>query len=349
MLRRLTELKRDRRGITGLETAIILIAFVVVASVFAYTILSAGIFSSERGKETIHAGLQEARGTMEPKGGVIAFGPLVLSDCDTVWTAADGNVTVSLETNDKKEGSASVKLTIADAFTTGNIAYYDLETTADLSRESQVRLWLKPSSNINANVLQLVLDDTAGLGSPLETINITALTANTWNLVTVDLANPLNDTAIASVGLKAASDPGAVTLYVDLVETPEQVRMVKFVVANAVNGEPVDLTTTSDSDKDGLLSDETTKNHVTVVSYVDQYQRVEDVAWTKTFLGNHDGDDLLEPGEKAEITVYLNYLYNGTPLTTNTDFVIEVKPPAGSVLNLARTTPARIDPIMDLR
>ena len=43
-------LGRDQRGITGLETAIILIAFIVVASVFAYTVLSAGIFSSEKGK-----------------------------------------------------------------------------------------------------------------------------------------------------------------------------------------------------------------------------------------------------------------------------------------------------------
>ena len=34
----------DERGITGLETAIILIAFVVVASVFAYAVLTAGLF-----------------------------------------------------------------------------------------------------------------------------------------------------------------------------------------------------------------------------------------------------------------------------------------------------------------
>ncbi|MCS7206865.1 MAG: hypothetical protein NZ951_02885, partial [Dehalococcoidia bacterium] len=55
-----------------LETAIILIAFVVVASVFAYTVLSAGIFSSERGKEAVHAGLKQARGSLEIVGGVIA-------------------------------------------------------------------------------------------------------------------------------------------------------------------------------------------------------------------------------------------------------------------------------------
>lgn len=71
MFNNLKRFHREQRGITGLETAIILIAFVVVASVFAYTVLSAGIFSSERGKEAVHAGLQQARGTMEPKGEMI--------------------------------------------------------------------------------------------------------------------------------------------------------------------------------------------------------------------------------------------------------------------------------------
>ncbi len=61
------------RGITGLETAIILIAFVVVATVFAFTVLSTGVFSAERSKETIYAGLQEARSSMEPRGSIIAY------------------------------------------------------------------------------------------------------------------------------------------------------------------------------------------------------------------------------------------------------------------------------------
>lgn len=64
-------LRRDERGITGLETAIILIAFVVVATVFAFIVLTTGVFSAERGKETVFAGLQKARGTMELRGGVV--------------------------------------------------------------------------------------------------------------------------------------------------------------------------------------------------------------------------------------------------------------------------------------
>lgn len=61
------------RGITGLETAIILIAFVVVASVFAFTVLSTGVFASERSKETVFSGLEEAKSSVEPRGSVIAF------------------------------------------------------------------------------------------------------------------------------------------------------------------------------------------------------------------------------------------------------------------------------------
>ena len=64
---------RQERGITGLETAIILIAFVVVASVFAFTVLSTGIFSSERSKETVFAGIREAQSTLEPRGSLIAY------------------------------------------------------------------------------------------------------------------------------------------------------------------------------------------------------------------------------------------------------------------------------------
>ena len=59
------------RGITGLETAIVLIAFVVVSSVFAFAALSTGLFSADKSKETINAGLSEARGTLELRGAVV--------------------------------------------------------------------------------------------------------------------------------------------------------------------------------------------------------------------------------------------------------------------------------------
>ena len=63
---------KHEKGITGLETAIILIAFVVVAAVFAYTALSAGLFATQKSQEAVYSGLKEAQSTLELRGGVIA-------------------------------------------------------------------------------------------------------------------------------------------------------------------------------------------------------------------------------------------------------------------------------------
>lgn len=84
---------RGEEGITGLETAIILIAFVVVATVFAFVVLTTGVFSSERGKETVYAGLTKARGTMEVRGGVVvtSTGGTVDDIIFAVATAAGGD------------------------------------------------------------------------------------------------------------------------------------------------------------------------------------------------------------------------------------------------------------------
>jgi flagellin FlaB len=72
MHRLVQRLRQRQEGITGLETAIILIAFVIVASVFAYVVLSAGLFSSQKAKEAVYAGLGSTMSTLELKGDVIA-------------------------------------------------------------------------------------------------------------------------------------------------------------------------------------------------------------------------------------------------------------------------------------
>ncbi len=73
------------KGITGLETAIILIAFVVVAAVFAYTALSAGLFATQKSQEAVYSGLREAQSTVELRGAVIATAnPDALGDNGTI-------------------------------------------------------------------------------------------------------------------------------------------------------------------------------------------------------------------------------------------------------------------------
>ena len=68
------KLNQNQSGQAALEAAIILIAFVVVASVFAFAVLSAGTASTEKGQQAIYAGLEGVQSSMQIKGAVIASG-----------------------------------------------------------------------------------------------------------------------------------------------------------------------------------------------------------------------------------------------------------------------------------
>jgi flagellin FlaB len=73
LIKSLNNLHKGQKGISGVERAIILIAFVTVASVLAYSVLSAGIFSAEQGQSAVYAGLEGAQSTMEIKGSVLGL------------------------------------------------------------------------------------------------------------------------------------------------------------------------------------------------------------------------------------------------------------------------------------
>ncbi len=62
------ELKDD--AFTGLEAAIVLIAFVVVAAVFSYVVLGAGFFTTQKSQETIYAGVGQSTSNIEIVGPV---------------------------------------------------------------------------------------------------------------------------------------------------------------------------------------------------------------------------------------------------------------------------------------
>ena len=344
-------LRSSERGVTGLETAIILIAFVVVASVFAFTVLSTGIFSAERGKETVFAALRQARASVELKGSIIANGvkDVHLSDNDTIWNA-QSNVTLTLETTDKKVGSGSSKFVVATAFSTGLVAYEDLTIVQDMTNRDSISIWIKSSVNTVLGDLELVLDDDAGCASALENIDLPALTANTWKLATVGILATTDVSVINCVGLSLATDitTADVTIFLDNFLANGQATSIIVTIANSVEGEAVDLAGPSDSDNDGI-ADQTERQHKVLVTYTDKDQLVNDLYWTKSFVGVSDDDDLLEVGERVEMTIQLAGLAQVTPLTKNKRFSLEIKPSEGSVLSIQRTLPAQVDTAMNLQ
>ena len=206
MNRNFRRMNKDERGITGLETAIILIAFVVVAAVFSFAVLSAGTFATDKSKDAIYSGISQVQSTMEMKGSVIG------------------------------------------------------------------------KSDDNVSMKELI-----------------------------------------------------------------------FSVANVAGGEAIDMTSPTMSG--GQIA--SSSSHKVVISYLDSGQHVNDMPWSKTWIGTNDGDDLLEAGEMAEITIVLTAtgVYSN-PLTSalgpNTKFRLEVKPGMGATLLLERTTPAYLDSVFSL-
>lgn len=62
----------DDRAFTGLEAAIVFIAFIVVAAVFAYVVLGGvGMTTSQKSQETMYAALGEAGSALRPGQSVI--------------------------------------------------------------------------------------------------------------------------------------------------------------------------------------------------------------------------------------------------------------------------------------
>lgn len=381
MARIVNKIIRDEKGITGLETAIILIAFIVVASVFAYTVLSAGLFSAQKTEEVIRTGINETESTIEIDGNVVAYngtansdecvtkfsftvakalpgggsidltpfyridsnGALVspiLSDCDTAWTSSGTpNVIVTTDGSDYKETPRSNKITVATAFTTGTMAYYNVPTAMDITYARQISLWVKPSADITAGVLSLSVCSGTAAATPVDTLSLPALPANTWTQVSMDLTSPGDSalSSIASVALDAASDPGAVTIWLDEVRTR-------------------------------TASDTITGKNAAMIAYNDENTFIDDVAWTVEFAGGYGtgtNDYLLQNSEKATITVWLQNFdgtsysngtsaddpfidSNGAHLKTSSMFNVQIMPPEGATLLLTKRTPAYLDPIMRL-
>lgn len=192
-MRRLRRLAEER-GITGLETAIILIAFVVVASVFAFVVLSTGLFSSERGKEAVYAGLAKTRGTMELTGGMIAeSNGTSITRLTFAVTLAAGGDRVNLN------GTDPVNRTVI-SYIDGQVIDNDLEyTTTSITGNGDSLLE-------EGELLQVVIDLTAQSGGP-------ALNIGTNHTFILEVKPPTGSYMVIQRTTPASITPPVINLY----------------------------------------------------------------------------------------------------------------------------------------
>nr|WP_245597776.1 archaellin/type IV pilin N-terminal domain-containing protein [Methanomicrobium mobile] len=79
-MRKMTKIFNKDEGFTGLEAAIVLIAFVVVAAVFSYVVLGAGFFTTQKAQEVVYSSVDMASSSMEVLGNVYGHGTIVLAN-----------------------------------------------------------------------------------------------------------------------------------------------------------------------------------------------------------------------------------------------------------------------------
>lgn len=126
---------KNDKAFTGLEAAIVLIAFVVVAAVFSYVMLGAGFFTSQKSKEVVHTGVSMATSSMETNGDIVGEGSNSMLDTVkvTLSLTAGGNpvdiekTVVALATKDKydpnvfKTPATNIEWVLRDPAETDNL------------------------------------------------------------------------------------------------------------------------------------------------------------------------------------------------------------------------------------
>lgn len=152
-------------------------------------------------------------------GSAVVHGGLSVDTCDTnpvAWLdgTGGGTCTPSRDTSVFQEGTASVKLTVGAGAGIELLAYHDI-TPVNLHVYDSIGFWIRSSVALSVGDLQFLLDDTSGCVSPLETINIPAISANTWTWVNLAFVTPSALTAVASIGIKQAVDKGAMVINID--------------------------------------------------------------------------------------------------------------------------------------
>jgi len=140
-----------------------------------------------------------------------------LHACGTTFDeTTDSDITQAVSTEDYKRDGSSLKLTIASGASAGD-KITDSISSVDLSKYDFIEFWIKSTVATSAGNLKIHLDNgtVTADGNDLESLNVPALTADTWKYCRVALSNPESDTAIVSIGLEYDSDLGACTVFLD--------------------------------------------------------------------------------------------------------------------------------------
>jgi flagellin FlaB len=116
----LRKLLKQNRGMVGIEAAIVLIAFVIVAAAFSFMVVNMGLFATQKGKQTIQLGVSQSSSPLIIDGDIMIRGTAVPFKVDAVVVPLE-SVGVNYVPMDQNATEVTVRVgshtSIADCYT----------------------------------------------------------------------------------------------------------------------------------------------------------------------------------------------------------------------------------------
>jgi len=140
-------LRNHEDAFTGLEAAIVLIAFVVVAAVFSYVVLGAGFFTTQKAQETVYKAVEQSTTNILIKGAVYgiatANGPI--TSVNMTLAVAPGAPSIDLTNMKVVYSNATIQpvtMTYVGGVTAPTVNSTFYASKSSISGDDQVTIWI---------------------------------------------------------------------------------------------------------------------------------------------------------------------------------------------------------------
>ncbi|MDC8437612.1 MAG: flagellin [Candidatus Nitrosotenuis sp.] len=197
--------RQSHRGVIGVESAIVMIAFVIVAAALAFVVLNMGFSTTQKAKTTIGSSLGEASSSLEIAGKVTALGNVTQAKLEVIGIPikiASGGESVNLNA-----ATAAVKY-ISNSVEYDNIYAGTLTEATDGDDDNGSGEWLS---------MELATDDAADADLYIteDPYDANGIPASTKAFVYWTVNNNNNDIldqgehAVLAIAFRSADQPSA--------------------------------------------------------------------------------------------------------------------------------------------
>ncbi len=198
------------RGIIGIESAIVLIAFVIVAAALAFVVLNMGFSTTQKAKTSIIAAVEEAGSSLEVAGKITAAGWVVqnsLNATNIPLKIVSGGATSNLDGNFTSIKFISSNVEYDNVYKFGPLFLGTYVNASKAWDRAVVKGWITAAQHPYTG---------SGIGPP-ETLAIIYWTVNQNNNTILDIGEHV----VLSVGFASADRPGALDYIAFEASTPK--------------------------------------------------------------------------------------------------------------------------------